>query len=84
MGGELAAVGTLSLKLGFGSLGAGSFGVGQGALGLDLSVAAVAKSVTLAGGVVADALSFGAGVGLGLPCPAYLSFSSGPGVTNCG
>ena len=83
MAGELAAVGAFGFELGFGSLGAGSFGVGEGALGFELGVVAFAEGVAFAGGVLAGALGLGAGVGFGLAGAAGLGAGCGAGVA-CG
>ena len=66
MAGELSAVGAFGFEQGFGSLGAGSLGVGKCALCLELGGVALAECVALAGGIVADAACLVAGVGFGL------------------
>ena len=82
--GELSAVGALGFELGFGALGAGALGVGEGALCLELGGVAVAEGVAFAGGVVADALCFLAGVGFGLAGAGGLGVRGGAGVAGCG
>jgi hypothetical protein len=58
------------VELLFGVLGAGAPGVGQGLEGVQLGGAGGGRRVAFAGGVGADVIVFGAGVGFGLPCPA--------------
>ena len=84
MAGELAAVGALGFELGFGSLGAGSLGVSEGVLCFELGGVALAEGVAFAGGVVADALCFLAGVGFGLAGAGGLGVRGGAGVAGCG
>ena len=67
------------VKLLFGVLGAGAPGVGQGLEGVQLGGAGGGLGVAFAGGVGADVVVFGAGVGFGLPGPADL----GAGVVAC-
>ena len=84
VGGELAAFGAFGFELGFGSFGSGAFGVGEGSLCFELGVVAFAEGFALAGGVVADAPGFLAGVGLGLAGAGGLGVSGGAGVAGCG
>ena len=60
------------VELLFGVLGAGAPGVGQGLEGVQLGGAGGGRRVAFAGGVGADVIVFGAGVGFGLPGPADL------------
>ena len=82
--GELSVVGSFGLELGFGAFSAGAFGAGECALGVELGGVAVAEGVAFAGGVVAGALGFVAGVGLGLAGPADLGVGGGAGVAGGG
>src|SRR5437899_1288611 len=66
VGGEGAAVGALGLELGFGTLGAGPFGLGGRARRGELRLAALGEGVTFAGGVGAELGCLVTGVGLGL------------------
>ena len=59
----------------FGVLGAGTPGVGEGLDGVQLGGAGGGLGVAFAGGVSADVIVFGAGVGFGLPGPADLGVS---------
>jgi hypothetical protein len=70
--GEGAAVGAFGFELGFGAFGAGAFGVGEVALGADLLLAVLAEGIAFAGGISADPVGFGAGVGFGLAGPGGL------------
>ena len=78
MGGELPAVGALGFQLLFGAFGTAAFGGGERGDGRQLSVVLFAEGVAFAGGVGADVLGFGAGVGFGLPG------AGGPGVSAAG
>ena len=60
------------VELLLGVLGAGAPGVGQGLDGVQLGGAGGGLGVAFAGGVGADVVVFGAGVGFGLPGPADL------------
>jgi hypothetical protein len=60
------------VELLLGVLGAGAPGVGQGLDGVQLGGAGGGRRVAFAGGVGADVVVFGAGVGFGLPGPADL------------
>ena len=82
--GELAAFGAFCFELGFGAFGAGAFGVGEGALCLELGVVAVAEGFALAGGVVAGAAGLVAGVGLGLAGAGGFGFGGGACVAGGG
>ena len=66
MAGEGAAVGSLGLELGFGTLGAGPFGLSERVCRGELSLAALAEGVTFAGGVGAELGCLVTGVGRGL------------------
>ena len=63
---------TFEAELLLGVLGAGLPGAGEGLDRVDLGSACGGLGVTLAGGVDADVVVLGAGVGFGLPCPAGL------------
>src|SRR5271165_7100457 len=69
---EMALVVALEVELVFGVLGAGAPGVGQGLDGVQLGGAGGGRRVAFTGGVGADVVVFGAGVGFGLPGPADL------------
>jgi hypothetical protein len=69
---EAALVVAFEAELLFGVLGAGLPGAGEGLGRVDLGGARGGLGVTLAGGVGADVVVLGAGVGFGLPCPADL------------
>ena len=63
---------TFEAELLLGVLGAGLPGAGEGLDRVDLGSACGGLGVALAGGVDADVVVLGAGVGFGLPCPAGL------------
>ena len=69
---EAALVLTFEVELLLGVLGAGVPGIGEGLDRVDLGGACGGLGVAFAGGVGADAVVFGAGVGFGLPGPADL------------
>jgi hypothetical protein len=69
---EAALVVAFEAELVFGVLGAGAPGVGEGLDGVQLGGAGGGLGVAFAGGVGADVVVFGAGVGYGLPGPADL------------
>ena len=60
------------VELLLGVLGAGAPGVSEGLEGVQLGGAGGGRRVAFAGGVGADVVVFGAGVGFGLPGPADL------------
>ena len=66
MGGELATVGALGFQLLLGAFGAFAFGGGERGDGRQLGVVLVLEGVAFTGGVGADVLGLGAGVGFGL------------------
>jgi hypothetical protein len=72
LGREAALVVAFEVELLFGVLGAGAPGVGQGLEGVQLSGAGGGRRVAFPGGVGADVVVFGAGIGFGLPGPADL------------
>jgi hypothetical protein len=78
--GEGAAVGALGLELGFGTLGAGSFGLGERVCRGELGLVVLAEGVTFAGSVGAELGCQVAGVGLGLAGTADLGAGSVPGL----
>jgi len=80
--GEGAAVGALGLEPGFGTLGAGPFGLGERVCRGELGLVVLAEGVTFAGGVSTGLGCLAAGVGLGLAGAADLGVSSVPGL--CG
>jgi hypothetical protein len=65
--GEVAPVGPFGFQRLFGPLGAGALGGGQRGDGLQLCLVLLAEGAAFAGGVGADPVCFGAGVGFGLP-----------------
>ncbi|HUL24151.1 MAG TPA: hypothetical protein VLW44_00065, partial [Streptosporangiaceae bacterium] len=75
---------TFEAELGFGVLGAGVPGVGEGLDGVQLGGAGGGLGVALAGGVGADVAVLGAGVGFGLPCTADLGVGVMAGLGGCG
>src|SRR5271166_5778018 len=77
---EMALVVALEVELVFGVLGAGAPGVGQGLDGVQLGGAGGGRRVAFTGGVGADVVVFGAGVGFGLPGPADLGVGVVPGL----
>ncbi len=79
MAGEGAAVGALGLELGFGTLGAGPFGLGERVCRGELGLVVLAEGVTFAGSVGAELGCLVAGVGLGLAGAAGLGAGSVPG-----
>ncbi len=84
MAGEGAAVGALGLELGFGTLGAGPFGLGERVCRGELGLAALGEGVTFAGGVGAELGCLVAGVGLGLAGAAGLGAGGVPGLGSGG
>ena len=68
------------VELLFGVLGAGPPGIGQGLGGVQPGGAGGGRRVAFAGGVGADVVVFGAGVGFGLPGPADLGVGVVPGL----
>ena len=84
MAGEGAAVGALGLELGFGTLGAGSFGLGERVCRGELGLVVLAEGVTFAGGVGAELGCQVAGVCLGLAGAADLGAGSVPGLRGGG
>jgi hypothetical protein len=80
LGREAALVVAFEVELLFGVLGAGAPRVGQGLEGVQLGGAGGGLGVAFAGGVGADVVVFGAGVGFGLPGPADLGVSVVPGL----
>ena len=84
MAGEGAAVGAFGLELGFGALGAGSFGLGERVCRGELGLVVLAEGVAFAGGVGAELGCLVAGVGLGLAGAADLGAGSVPGLRGGG
>jgi hypothetical protein len=82
--GEGAAVGALGLELGFGSLGAGSFGLGERVCRGELGLVVLAEGVTFAGSVSTGLGCLTAGVFLGLAGAADLGVGSVPGLRSGG
>src|SRR5712691_2249112 len=80
LGREAALVVAFEVELLLGVLGAGAPGVGQSLDGVQLGGAGGGLGVAFAGGVGADVVVFGAGVGFGLPGPADLGVSVVPGL----
>jgi hypothetical protein len=68
------------VELLLGVLGAGAPGVGQRLDGVQLGGAGGGRRVAFAGGVGANVVVFGAGVGFGLPGPADLGVGVVPGL----
>ena len=62
----MAPVGAFGVEQLLGAFGAGAFGGGERGDGVELGVVLLAEGVSFAGGVGADAVCLGAGVGLGL------------------
>ena len=75
---------TFEAELLLGVLGAGLPGAGEGLDRVDLGSACGGLGVALAGGVDADVVVLGAGVGFGLPCPAGLRAGVLAGLSGCG
>jgi len=82
--GEGATVGAFGFELGFGAFGAGAFGVGERLGRGELGLVVLVEGVAFAGGVGADPVCFGAGVGFGLAGAADLGVSGVPGVASGG
>jgi hypothetical protein len=82
--GEGAAVGALGLELGFGTLGAGPFGLGECVCRGELGLVVLAEGVTFAGSVGTELGGLVAGVGLGLAGAADLGAGSVPGLRSGG
>ena len=62
----MAPAGAFGVELLLGAFGAGAFGGGERGDGLELGLVLLAEGAAFAGGVGADAVCLGAGVGLGL------------------
>ena len=82
--GEGAAVGALGLELGFGTLGAGPFGLGERVCRGELGLVVLAEGVAFAGSVGAELGCLVAGVGLGLAGAADLGVGGVPGLRSGG
>jgi hypothetical protein len=78
--GEGATVGTLGFELSFSAFGAGAFGGGERAFGLELGLAVLAEGIAFAAGIVADAPGLGARVGFGLAGAGDLGAGVGAGL----
>ena len=75
----MAPVGAFGLQQLLGPLGAGAFGGGQRGDGVQLRLVLIAEGAAFAGGIGADVLGFGAGVGFGLAGSDGLGVSAAEG-----